>query len=285
MMSKTISETDVRSYEDNGFLLVPGLVSPDQVQALRADALHICRGGYPHDKLETMPASTTDDEALRNFHCIHFPHKISPLMKQTGVCHEGIAHVLAKIIGPDVKCMQSMLFIKPPGFQGQAWHQDEIYIPTRDQSLTGAWIALDDATIENGCLYVMPGSHKGILYDQRPHENPDEFDMAAESFGFDDSVEIPVEVKTGDVVFFNGYLLHRSRKNRSDIYRRVLVNHYMNAWSRLPWQTPEGEPAARADYRDIVMVSGVDPYAWRGLEDRADISLRQCKALVEQQEA
>jgi hypothetical protein len=59
----------------------------------------------------------------------------------------------------------------------------------------------------------------------------------------------------------------------------------MNAWSRLPWQTPEGEPAARADYRDIVMVSGVDPYAWRGLEDRADISLRQCKALVEQQEA
>jgi len=60
------------------------------------------------------------------------------------------------------------------------------------------------------------------------------------------------------------------------------VNHYMNAWSRLPWQTAEGEPAAQADYRDIVMVAGEDPYAWRGTEDRADISLRQCQALTQQ---
>lgn len=282
MMTTPITDAEVAAYHEQGFHIAPGLVSPAEVEALRADALHICRGGYPHPKLETMPADTTDDEALRSFHCIHFPHKISQIMEETGVCHAGISHVLSRIIGPDVKCMQSMLFIKPPGFQGQAWHQDEIYIPTRDQSLTGAWIALDDATVENGCLYVLPGSQKGVLYDQRSHENPDEFDFAAESFGFEDSAEIPVEVKTGDVVFFNGYLLHRSRKNRSDIFRRVLVNHYMNAWSRLPWQTAEGEPAARADYRDIVMVAGEDPYAWRGTEDRADISLRQCQALTQQ---
>lgn len=281
-MSISINDADVAAFHDQGFLIVPGLASPEDVEALRADALHICRGGYPHEKLATMPPETSDDEALRNFLCIHFPHKISQLMRETGVCHQGIAHVLSRIIGPDVKCMQSMLFIKPPGFQGQAWHQDEIYIPTRDQSLTGAWIALDDATVENGCLYVLPGSHKGILYDQRPHEDPDEFDSAPESHGFDESAEIPVEVKAGDVVFFNGYLLHRSRKNRSQVYRRVLVNHYMNAWSLLPWQQREGETAARADYRDIIMVSGEDPYAWRGIEDRADISLRQCQALVEQ---
>lgn len=48
--------------------------------------------------------------------------------------------------------MQTMLFVKPPGFPGQAWHQDENFIPTRDRSLCGGWIALDDATIENGCL-------------------------------------------------------------------------------------------------------------------------------------
>ena len=280
-----ITDADVESYHDQGFLVVPGLVSDAEVESLRADALHICRGGYPHDKLETMPSTTSDDEALRNFLCIHFPHKISPLMRESGVCHEGVAHVLSRLIGPDVKCMQSMLFIKPPGFQGQAWHQDEIYIPTRDQSLTGAWIALDDATVENGCLYVLPGSNKGVLYEQRVHENPEEFDQAAESYGFDDSGEVPVVVKAGDVVFFNGYLLHRSRKNRSQTYRRVLVNHYMNAWSRLPWQTREGETAARADYRDIIMVHGEDPYAWQGLEDRADIGLRQCKALIESQEA
>src|SRR5437762_1510431 len=69
-----------------------------------------------------------------------------------------------------VKAMQSMFFTKPPGYPGQAWHQDEIYIPTRDRTLCGAWVALDDATIENGCLYVIPKSHRsGYLYPQHPH--------------------------------------------------------------------------------------------------------------------
>jgi hypothetical protein len=176
--------------------------------------------------------------------------------------------------------MQSMLFVKPPTFQGQAWHQDEIYIPTRDRSLIGAWIALDDATVENGCLWILPGSHRsGYLYPQRSHNNRDEFDFAPESYGFDESAEIPVEVKTGTVVFFNGYLLHRSFKNRSDIYRRVLVSHYMNAWSRLPWSIKEGESPATADRRAIVSVAGIDPYAWKGNESTPNnVWLRACKA-------
>ncbi|GEM_PF-2478695 len=180
-----------------------------------------------------------------------------------------------------VKCMQSMLFVKPPGFQGQAWHQDEIYIPTRDRSLVGAWIAIDDANVENGCLWILPGSHRmGYLYPQRAHSNADEFDFAPESFGFDESKEIPVEVKAGAMVFFNGYLLHRSRRNRRQVYRRVLVNHYMNAWSHLPWgQLREGEHPAMADRRCIVPVAGIDPYAWKGYEaPKKDVWLRSCKA-------
>ena len=171
-----------------------------------------------------------------------------------------------------------MLFVKPPNFQGQAWHQDEIYIPTRDRSLAGGWTALDDATIDNGCLWVVPGSHRtGYLYPQRDHNNEDEFDGALESYGFDESAEVPVEVKAGDVVFFNGYLLHRSRKNRSDRYRRVLVNHYMNAWSLLPWLENEG--VARTDSRRVVPVHGEDPYAWKGYEtDPQDVHMRFCKA-------
>ena len=61
-----------------------------------------------------------------------------------------IVDVLTKVIGPNVKCMQSMLFVNGSGKPGQAWHQDEVYIPTRDRWLTGAWIAMDDATVENG---------------------------------------------------------------------------------------------------------------------------------------
>ena len=277
-MAVTATSSNV---EENGFLVVPGLVSPEDVETLRTDAMALCRGDYPHEKLPAVDAGLPDAEALGRYLCIHHPHKISPVILESGVKHEGMAEVLADLIGPDVKCMQSMLFVKPPGFQGQAWHQDEIFIPTRDHSLIGGWIALDDATVENGCLWVLPGSHRGCLWETRSHENTDEFDFAPESYGFDDSEEIPVEVKTGDVVFFDGYLLHRSRKNRSQACRRVLVNHYMNAWSRLPWQLREGETAARGDYRDIVMVHGEDPYAWKGTEDRAGVGARVCKAVEE----
>lgn len=273
-----ISDADVNSYHDNGYLVVPGLVNPEGVEVLRRDATRVCRGEYPHEALRPSDPGESDDDVLARYLCIHQPHKISPVLLETGVKHAGMAAVLDRLIGPDVKCMQSMLFIKPPGFQGQGWHQDEIYIPTRDRSLTGGWIALDDATEENGCLWVLPGSNKGILYELRSHENPDEFDGTGESYGFDPSDEIPVEAKTGDVVFFNGYLLHRSFKNRSTTYRRVLVNHYMNAWSLLPWRSQEGQTAARADFRDIVMVAGSDPYEWKGTESVSDIGVRQCKA-------
>ena len=155
------------------------------------------------------------------------------------------------------KCMQSMLFFKPPGLQGQAWHQDERFIPTRDRSLIGAWIAVDDADIENGCLWVLPGSHRtGQLWPTRDHGRPDLFDPTDESYGFDDEGAIAVEVKAGTVVFFNGYLLHRSLPNRSNRSRMALVNHYMNAWSPLPWMMAQGIDVGTTDYRTIVSTSG-----------------------------
>ena len=259
-----LSPEQVASYRDNGFLVVKGLVSPAEVEAIRADALKVCRGEYPSENLPPVLPETPDEAALSQYLCIHHPHRISPFMREV-VAHRGVAEVLSQIVAPNVKCMQSMLFIKPPKFPGQAWHQDEIYIPTRDRSLTGGWIALDDVTVENGCLYVLPGSHRdGYLYSQHDHNNPAEFDFAQESYGFDESAEIPVECSAGDVVFFNGYLLHRSRKNRSAEYRRVLVNHYMNAYSLLPWRLGEGERPATADCREILMVAGTDPYAWKG---------------------
>jgi hypothetical protein len=139
---------------------------------------------------------------------------------------------------------------------------------------------MDDATVENGCLWVLAGSHRnGYLYPQREHGNEDEFDFGLESYGFDDSEEIPVEVEKGSVVFFNGYLLHRSRKNRSDGCRKVLVNHYMNAWSLLPWRLKDGEQSvAAADRRNIVPVCGEDPYAWKGYEQSSRIFFRPTQA-------
>lgn len=286
---KPLTPAQIKSFVDDGFLVLPNLVSPAQVEKLKAEATDIACGKYPCEGLQTLPRNTSPAEVLHKVLCIHQPHFISPVI-EAHVRDSAICGVLSQITAAhlahwdgSVKCMQSMLFVKPPGFQGQAWHQDEIYIPTRDRSLIGAWTAMDDATIENGCLWVLPGSHRsGILYPQRAHGHADEFDTSPESYGFDDAPEVPVEVKAGSVVFFNGYLLHRSKKNRSNIYRRALVNHYMNAWSLLPWQVRAGETPANADRREVLAVAGIDPYAWKGYEKPPNsVYLRMCKANTE----
>lgn len=284
IQSPTVSASGSLSefYAENGYFVLPNALTPAEVEELRAETTAICRGergdvsGFePTDPAAPQPEN--DDDVLRRYLCIHFPHKISSVMaKYLG--HPHIAHVLTQVIGPNVKCMQSMLFIKAAGKPGQAWHQDEYFIPTRDRSLTGAWIALDDATVENGCLWVIPGSHKrGILWPQHDHDDP-RFDCAGEAYGFPytDADSIPVEVQAGALVFFNGYLLHRSFPNRAQAgYRRVLVNHYMSAESFLPWRGPkEGEHMAVADYRDVVMIAGEDPYPWKGHEDLAAPKVR-----------
>ena len=79
-----------------------------------------------------------------------------------------------------------------------------------------------------------------------------------------------MEVKAGSIVFFNGYLLHRSLPNHARAgFRRVLVNHYMSAESLLPWHPPAGgQTMGTADFRDIFMVTGEDPYAaWKPVTD------------------
>lgn len=265
-----ITDEHVAFYRENGYLVVPDALTPDEVEELRADTVAICRGQWGDvGNLPEFAPDASDEVIQRQVLCIHQIHKISPIMHRY-LSQRTMVDVLTRIIGPNVKCMQSMLFIKAAGKPGQAWHQDEFYIPTRDRSLAGGWIALDDATVENGCLYVIPGSHRlGVLWPQRQHDDR-RFDCAGEAyqFPFTDADSIPVEVKAGSIVFFNGYLLHRSFPNHATSgFRRVLVNHYMSAESLLPWRNEEGVGPARADHRDIVMVAGEDPYAYKGIKD------------------
>ncbi len=268
-------------YQENGYLIVENALSNVEIEELRTETVSICRGergelrnGFTHSPEET------DADVIQRYLCVHFPHKISETMLRY-LAHPVIVDVLTQVIGPNVKCMQSMLFVKSAGKPGQAWHQDEDFIPTRDRTLTGAWMALDDATIENGCLWVIPGSHQhGVLWPQEQQNDP-RFDCTIESYGYPyrDEDAIPVEVKAGAIVFFNGYLLHRSLPNNAlSGYRRVLVNHYMSAESLLPWMSfEEGMRLAVADYRDIVMIAGNDPYAYKGVEDIAGPSVRPTK--------
>ena len=266
-----IRDKDVAFYRENGYLVVENALTPWEVAALRNETVHICRGEL--GKVAGLPpvlAEDTDEDVIQRTLCVNFPHKISEVMYDF-LAQRTIVDCLTKVIGPNVKCMQSMLFIKSAGKPGQAWHQDEGFIPTRDRSLNAAWIALDDATVENGCLWVIPGSQRhGVLWPFREHDD-ERFDCVVEAFDFPytDDDAMPVEVKAGSIVFFNGYLLHRSLPNLATRgYRRALVNHYMSAESLLPWRMPERPVGMAAhDHRDIVMIAGNDPYAYKGIED------------------
>jgi ectoine hydroxylase-related dioxygenase (phytanoyl-CoA dioxygenase family) len=259
----------VEFFRENGFLVLEDGLTPAEVSAVHEETVSLCRGERGEMVNYDLPVEQlSDNELVSRVLCIHQPHHASEKLASY-IAHPPVVDVLTRIIGPNVKCMQSMLFIKSSGKPGQAWHQDEDFIPTRDRSLCGAWMALDDANTTNGCLWIIPGSHKrGVLYPQYPH-NDDRFDCAVESFDFPytDDDAVAVEVPAGAVVFFNGYLLHRSLPNSAPegTYRRALVNHYMSAESLLPWVYENGKPMAKQDYRGVVMVAGEDPYAYKGL--------------------
>jgi phytanoyl-CoA hydroxylase len=272
------TDTWLEGYQRDGYVIVPDALTPQQVELLRAEALVICSGerGFVRGVTPRTP-DETDGMTIRKYAAVHFPHKLSPVMC-AALAYPTIVDVLTRVIGPDVKAMQSMLFTKGEGRPGQAWHQDEYFIPTRDRSLTAAWIALDDATVENGCLWVLPGSHRsGVIYADREHDDY-RFDCAIEAYDFpyDDDDAIPVELPAGAALVFNGYLLHRSLPNTGKHgMRRALVNHYMSAASLLPWRTvPEGSHVAKYDYRDIVLVAGKDPYAYKGTPDLSEPHVR-----------
>jgi chlorinating enzyme len=247
------------------------MLDDELLEEVRAESVALCRGDRGRiDGVTRAPAHEDDLSVLRRYLCIHFPHKISTLARDI-VRLPRVVAVLTQVIGPNVKMMQSMLFIKAEGRPGQAWHQDETHIPTRDRSLTGVWIALDDATVENGCLWVIPGSHRtGVLYPDREQNDP-RFDCTREAYGFHyrEQDAVPVELRAGAGLLFNGYLLHRSLPNTGGHgLRRALVNHYMSAESLLPWFPPmEGEPMGTVDHRDVMLVAGEDPYAFKGTDD------------------
>jgi ectoine hydroxylase-related dioxygenase (phytanoyl-CoA dioxygenase family) len=259
-----LSSGNISFYGEYGYLVAPDLISKPEIYALKNETAAIFRG--ERGRIEGMlpvEMDEPDEEVLKKYVAIHFPHKISKIIFDF-LFHPKLVDILKEVVSPNLKCMQSMLFVKAPGKAGQAWHQDEYYIPTRDRSLVGAWIAIDDGTIENGCLWIIPG-RPGYMMKRVPNESNEYADVdTIDVSAFETKNIIPVEVKSGSVVFFNGYTLHSSLRNKTtDCFRTALVNHYMSAESMLPWDQ-DGKLAPTEDLRDIVLIAGEDPYDWKG---------------------
>tara|TARA_Y100001963_G_C6742382_1_gene429675 strand:- start:587 stop:1501 length:915 start_codon:yes stop_codon:yes gene_type:complete len=279
---------DVKKYLEDGYLVVSNILSSSEVDEVTSDIIKIARGEYPCKlNMRNHYEGLSDNFILRDINNIRWPHTISPVI-QKYMKHKNICNVLDKIVGSHLynwnggtKSMLSQLFCRSPKSVGQAWHQDEYWIPTRDRSMTGVWIALDDVTIDNGCMWVIPKSHKeGIVYPMRKKtkEECSHWDEADVCYNFpNEETKSPAEMKKGDAIFWNGYTVHGSFKNTTeDLYRRALVFHYMNSSSQLIWKSKGNDPDVEYVYndeneysepvndcREVVQITGEDPLWWK----------------------
>lgn len=160
----------------------------------------------------------------------HAMHDIDPVFGEFS--HGVELDVVARGIGlAEPLIWQSMYIFKQPGIGGEVrWHQDATFFDTDPVSVTTFWFALEDATIDNGCLWVEPGGHRGPIRE-RFLRNGD--DIRMEKLDAtpwpNDSVAVPVEAKAGTLVIFHGLLPHYSAPNRSPVSRHAYTLHVTDA--------------------------------------------------------
>jgi phytanoyl-CoA hydroxylase len=246
----------------DGVIVFPQLVPSDDIAELREHTEDLMQGRLPQQQADVktahghslrVPENLSAEERCKHFLRIHMLHRLLPLHEKY-MLHPRVLDVLEVLIGPDVLALQTMLFIKAPGAAGQGWHQDSFYIPTHPDTLCGAWIAIDDCDEENGAMWFAKGSGHEPVYP--PMDGAGFGDHGVSDITYingvsdvDDSKnalsriadqydQVLISAKAGDVVFFNGHVLHRSKRNFSTTrFRRSFVSHYCNARSFTQWGT------------------------------------------------
>jgi len=229
-----LSAAALAAYHADGYHIARGLWSADEVAACRDAFESIAQRGepvaFPHDpgKLAWEP-DTASVDPLRRYPRIMHPHFFLPRAMDM-MLDRRIEAVLGQLLGEPALATQSMYYFKPPGGKGQALHQDNYYLKVRPSTCIAAWTAIDRSYPENGGLYVCPGTH--TLDIQCPElANPDESfttDFVRPPQGTE---PVPAVLEPGDVLFFNGCVVHGSRPNTSADWRRSFICHYMPASS------------------------------------------------------
>ncbi len=238
-----VSVEEVKAFHEDGVLVVRDLIKQDEIQELLDHTVDIMEGRIViPGQIEPPDDSATAEEIGRRYVRIHQLHFHLGIHERY-LLYPPILDVLEVLIGPDIMAMQTMLFLKAPGQEGQGFHQDSYYIPTYPETLCGAWIALDDADEENGCVWFVRGTQHESVYRQAKnvsHDNAEVNSLGAIADKYPNQ-EFPAILQAGDVAFFGGKIIHRSHSNRSkDQRRRAFVSHYGNARSWTHWGEPLG---------------------------------------------
>lgn len=224
-------------YRADGFVTVENALSADELERLRERMTAVAEGrvaSFPADRIEYEPGASASAASIRKINAcaenddIFMQHATNPRLLD----------LVEQLIGSDIKLYGSQCFMKPPGGVEKPWHQDSAYFQIEPKALVTCWTALDDVTTENGCLWVIPGSHLGRLHDHtEPWQVGDRIDMQVPESQVQMDRETPITMPAGSCSFHHSMLLHRSGPNRTAHARRGLAVHYMAAHSR--WTNPQ----------------------------------------------
>ncbi|XP_030455308.1 phytanoyl-CoA dioxygenase isoform X2 [Syzygium oleosum] len=177
----------------------------------------------------------------------HALHELDPVFKAFS-SSDKVCGMLSSLGYRRPIIIQSMYIFKQPGIGGEVVpHQDNSFLYTEPPTCTGLWLALEDATITNGCLWAIPGSHKnGLVRRFIRGEGGVSFDRPSPTYDTKDFVAI--EVKAGSLVLIHGDLIHQSFENQSSKSRHAYSLHVVDTdgckWAQSNWirRKVEAEP-------------------------------------------
>ena len=224
-----ITPEQKQHFDANGFLVMPQLFPQETVEQLKNHYMDLrTSSDHPGDSGRRDPNSK---DPLKRFPRMLQMHRWDTL-SLNWLLDARIAEVMTGLLGREPYAVQTMIYFKPPQARGQALHQDQYYLRVQPGTCIAAWMALDRCDDENGCLRVVPGSQNWPLLCTVKADLTQSFTDVTVPIPADCEVT-PVVMEPGDVLFFNGQLVHGSGPNLSaDRFRRSLIGHYIDGEAR-----------------------------------------------------
>ena len=225
-----LSQEQIDFYHANGYVGVEGVISAREVSELRRvtdEFVERSREFTEHtDVFDLEPGHSRDHPKLRRLKRPIVQHEIYRDLLH----HEDILTMVSQLIGYGLRCNGDKLNLKLPEFGSPVeWHQDWAFYPHTNDDLLAVGICIDDMTVENGALLVVPGSHRGPVYD---HHVDGGFCGAITDSIFSGESAVPVELAAGGISIHHVRTVHGSTPNRSERPRRLLLFQYcaIDAW-------------------------------------------------------
>lgn len=233
-----IDDMHLKAWERDGFFVLRGFADPsvgdamadETIAAIRADppSAHPGEPAYATgNQLYVQPEAKRVETAVLPED--HVAKLFNPHLSGTAgdfARDPRCGEIVSALIGPDIDVFQSMFIFKNSGAWGQPWHQDSYYFRFDTGPQVGLWLAISAATPENGCLSVIPGSHKRDVQAHVPDKRPGANQGYTEIEGVDEDEAIIMEMEPGDLLVFHSHLMHKSVDNRSTDRRMAMVYHY-----------------------------------------------------------